>query len=363
MKMLATLTEEVEEVKAAVAVLKAGKTSGRKARRDSVDDIMGMAGRLYVGEDGSVDEDGCEHDHMSLLVATISVIVEQPVSSIEFLGMFHMLMEDVKQVKNSADSSTIKFGRLCLRNLKEVNEWVGVHYTEMQYGLFIDPLLLLDRVFGFDEIDGTAQLERMKLGNQLKIDTEAETAAIISLSFSRPRLFHNGRATTVCNQNASRLNRLKTPADWENACGEGVKTFITRQELNGLEVAITSKIFNGFSGEDNSSKGEAICTICLAASVAFVSNLVNYYMDALFKKLHSHSKFTTAAAWSLTMQILDRILGDLFTPKQGIINGMKRDRVSICGHFLWSSMRTLDVAKPSSCVIGVYQISCNHLRF
>ena len=50
----------------------------------------------------------------------------------------------------------------------------------MQYGLFIDPLLLLDRVFGFDETDGTAQLERMTLGNQLKIDTEAdETAAII----------------------------------------------------------------------------------------------------------------------------------------------------------------------------------------
>ena len=66
MKMMVTLTEDAEAVnKAAVAALKAGTTSGRKARRASVDDIMGMAGRHNVGEDRSVDENGGEHDPTS----------------------------------------------------------------------------------------------------------------------------------------------------------------------------------------------------------------------------------------------------------------------------------------------------------
>jgi hypothetical protein len=116
MKTLVTLTEDGEAVKAAVAELKASTTSGRKVRRDSVDDIMGMTGRLNVEEDGSVDEDGGKHDAMRP-VASISIIVEQPVFSAEILNMVHTLMEDVKQVKNSADSSTIKFGRLGLCNV------------------------------------------------------------------------------------------------------------------------------------------------------------------------------------------------------------------------------------------------------
>ena len=45
------------------------------------------------------------------------------------------------------------------------------------------------------------------------------------------------------------------------------------------------------------------------------------------------------------MQVLDRIVADLYEPKEGASNGMRGDRRSICSHVLWSSFRTLDVAQ------------------
>ena len=81
----------------------------------------------------------------------------------------------------------------------------------------------------------------------------------------------------------------------------------------------------------------------LTASVAFVTQLLNY-VDTLFEKLHIHSKFAVDTAWSLTMQVLDRIVADLYEPKEGTSNGMRGDRKSICSHVLWSSFHTLDVA-------------------
>ncbi len=45
------------------------------------------------------------------------------------------------------------------------------------------------------------------------------------------------------------------------------------------------------------------------------------------------------------MQVFDRILLDLYSPKEGASNGMKGDRKSICSHVLWASFKTLDVAQ------------------
>jgi hypothetical protein len=38
-------------------------------------------------------------------------------------------------------------------------------------------------------------------------------------------------------------------------------------------------------------------------------------------------------------------MSDLYVPKEGVGNGMKGDRSSICSHVLWASFRTLDVAQ------------------
>lgn len=56
--------------------------------------------------------------------------------------------------------------------------------------------------------------------------------------------------------------------------------------------------------------------------MAFITQHLNY-VDALFEELHVY-----------------------FSPKEGVGNGMKEDRASICSHVLWAGFRTqLDVAQ------------------
>lgn len=70
------------------------------------------------------------------------------------------------------------------------------------------------------------------------------------------------------------------------------------------------------------AKAQMVCTLSLTASVAFITQRLNY-VDALFEELHEY-----------------------FSPKEGVGNGMKGDRGSICSDVLWASFRTLlDVAQ------------------
>jgi hypothetical protein len=145
-----------------------------------------------------------------------------------------------------------------------------------------------------------------------------------------------------CDQKTSRLNKLGKPSHWKTG-GEGVRNYIIRQ-MNVLQSSIASDIMYAFGNRPEHTKAQMICTLSLTASVAFITQLLNY-VDALFEKLHIYLKFTVETAWSLTMQVLDRIASDLYVPKEGVGNGMKGDRASIRSHVLWASFRTLDVAQ------------------
>ena len=68
------------------------------------------------------------------------------------------------------------------------------------------------------------------------------------------------------------------------------------------------------------------------------------FIDTIYEKLHTHSKFSADQAWSLTTQILDRVCEDLYAPKEGVAAAMTvEDPASICSHMLWSCFRTHDV--------------------
>ena len=260
----------------------------------------------------------------------------------ELFQKLNQLMEDVNILKISAEASAVKFGNLGLRNLQECSRWVSEHYTEARYGLVIDPLALLDRIFGDDEVDPMTQLKTLESRAKLNIDTGAESSSITSLGHSRPRIFHFGRPTMTCDQRTSRLNKLCKPVHWKTG-GEGVRNYIIKQ-MNVLQTSIGSDIMYSYGNRPDEAKAQMIATLSLTASVAFITQLLNY-IDALFEKLHVYSKFTVETAWSLTMQVLDRICSDLYVPKEGVANGMKGDRRSICAHVLWANFRTLDVAQ------------------
>ena len=82
----------------------------------------------------------------------------------------------------------------------------------------------------------------------------------------------------------------------------------------------------------------------LNATVTFLTQLMGF-IDTIYEKLHTHSKFSADQAWALTTQILDRVCEDLYAPKEGgVVAAMAvDDPSSICAHMLWSCFRTHDV--------------------
>ncbi|KAI2504191.1 hypothetical protein MHU86_10305 [Fragilaria crotonensis] len=83
--------------------------------------------------------------------------------------------------------------------------------------------------------------------------------------------------------------------------------------------------------------------MCLNATITFLTQMLAF-VDTIYDKLVSASKFTAEQGWSLTMKILDRICEDLFSPKEGVVVAMNvEEPASICAHVLWSCFRTHDI--------------------
>ena len=250
------------------------------------------------------------------------------------------LMDEVKILQSSKQNAVIKFGNLGITDLSDCAAWIDVHFKGYHYGLIMDPLLMLDRIYGDEEVGegGGALLKSMELQYKMKIESGSEAAALNALRFSRPRVFHKGRPTIVSVQNKSRLNLLPSHADW-NPGGEGVMDYcITKMNL--LEDSISDEIGHTFGIE---STAHWIATKCLSSTVSFLTQMFGC-VESIYKRLHNFSKFTTEQAWSLTTQVLDRILADLFIPKDNILQSLKsRNTPTTCAQVLLAAFKTHDI--------------------
>ena len=250
------------------------------------------------------------------------------------------LMDDVKALQAAKQHSSVKFGGLGFSDLGDCLTWIEAHFSGHQYGLIMDPLLMLDRIYGDDEMSesGGALLKAMELQHKMKIDSGNEAAALNALRYSRPRIFHKGRPIIVSVQNKSRLNLLASHSDW-NPGGEGVMDFCV-MKMNLLEASIADEIGHTFPLE---STAHWIATKCLSATVSFLTQLYGC-VESIYKRLHNFSKFTTEQAWSLTTQVLERILADLFIPKDNILQSLKaRNTSATCAQVLFASFKTHDI--------------------
>ena len=147
----------------------------------------------------------------------------------------------------------------------------------------------------------------------------------------------------ICDSKTSRLSLLGKPLNWKSGT-DGIRNHIV-ERMNVLQPHIRDDTDYAFGrNHERDGKAQMIATLSLTASVSFITQMLNY-VETLYEKLHIYSKFTSETAWSLAMQVLDRILDDLYTPKEGVSSGMKGDRESICANLLWSSFKTLDVAQ------------------
>ena len=132
------------------------------------------------------------------------------------LSILSKLMQDVKNLQTSKQNTSVKFAGLGISDLSDCSDWIAKHLPGHQYGLIMDPLLMLDRIYGDDEVSegGGALLKSMELQHKMKIDSGAEAAALNALRFSRPRVFHKGRPTIVSDH--SEQVSIERPS---NSCG------------------------------------------------------------------------------------------------------------------------------------------------
>ena len=82
------------------------------------------------------------------------------------------LIADVKSLKASiTDGQAIKFAELGLRDVRDTVKWVEKEIPNLRYGLFMDPLLMFERIYGDDEEDSGTFLKSMETRLKLKIET------------------------------------------------------------------------------------------------------------------------------------------------------------------------------------------------
>ena len=343
---------ELEVIKAKMAELDAEVGSFSRSKRQKIgtqqrnsnvdqpmmDDLINMLSTEHITRNTGErnDEDG-----ESLDEAISQKMEEQFPRVADQIGM---LVRDVGILKASTEDKSIKFGGLGLRDLSEYGEWVNQSFTTLRYGLVMDPLLMLDRIFGSDDMDGDSQFKVLESRVKLKIKTGAEAAAIKALHFNRPRLFHKGRvAMTSSERNTSKLSKLPHYKNWKSG-GEGVMNYVIKQ-MNLIYSTVSHDIEYAFGSDPTLRDAKAVASASLNATVTFLTQLLGF-IDAIYQKLHSDSKFSGDQAWSLTTQILDRVCEDLYAPKEEVAEAMTvEDPSSICAHLLWACFRTHDVMK------------------
>ena len=92
---------------------------------------------------------------------------------------------------------SVKFGNLGWRSIFDYQEWIKTNFKTNPYGLIINPLLMLDRVFGSEDGENDNHLKALESRVKLKIATGREAASIKALHYKRPRLFHSGSSVHV----------------------------------------------------------------------------------------------------------------------------------------------------------------------
>jgi hypothetical protein len=252
------------------------------------------------------------------------------------------LVVDVGLLKAAATDKALKFGGLGLRSIQDCQVWIEENFSCYRYGLIMDPLLMLDRVFGNDGLESkTNQLKIWESRIKLKISTGAEQSALQAINFKRPQLFHSGKTAMVSERNKSKLNQIPTFAAWKSG-GEGVRNYIVNQ-MNIIYASMTEEIAYALGCDSRFMKANALALRSLNDTVTFLTQLMNY-IDVVYERLHAVSKFTAEQSWSLTTQVLDRICEELYSPKEGIGGVMSvDDPSSVCCHMLWACFKTHDI--------------------
>lgn len=361
------INPEIDFLKARVVVLEQEQEWNRRNAESNKSARVGMTGQRTAGASGSVDdlmemlgnnnlESGQWGEHAPNPCPLVKDSTTEAAGVVRDTGLSNSLastlaktvtaveklVHDVGELKACVEDKSVKFGGLGLRTIHDCNDWVQTHFTSYRYGLIMDPLLMLDRIFGArDGINKSNQFKTWEARLKLKISTGAEEAAITALQYNRPQIFHTGMTEMVTARNKSKLNKLPNVRAWKSA-GEGVRHFIVKR-MNLMHTTMLNEIGYAFGSDPGSMKAHSLAVTSLNDTITFLTQLLNF-IDTLYERLNVQSQFTPEQSWSLSTQILDRICEELYESKEGVTEAMTvEEPSSVCCHMLWACFRTHDV--------------------
>ena len=180
------INESVLEVKTDLVMVRTEQSvgfNGPGLDRDDTDELMDYV----VAEEGGRGH--VRHGQSSGAVPLVSpakkVVREGDGDSDEgVMTILTKLIDDVKTLQSSKPNTTIKFGGLGIAHLSDCAEWIKKNFSGHQYGLIMDPLLMLDRIYGEDEVVEGSLLKGMDLQDKMNIGSAASICRAVRRSGS-----------------------------------------------------------------------------------------------------------------------------------------------------------------------------------
>ena len=312
-----------------------------KVAGTSMDDLLRMLDGNLLGQPAESPNPGGQPD-IPGPSQNVFEFADDKESDVGTSAVLKQLVAEVAMLKAGALDTTVKFGGMGLRSIQDCQAWINQNFACYRYGLIMDPLLMLDRIWGDDGLGNKAnQLKTWESRVKLGITTGAEEAALQAIMVKRPQLFHSGKTAMVSERNKSKLSQLPNFGAWKSG-GEGVRNYVVRQ-MNVIYSTLSQEISYALGHDPALAKANALAVRSLNDTITFITQLMNF-VDTMYERLNSESKFTSDQAWSLTTQILDRICEELYAPKEGVGGAMKIEApASVCCHILWAAFKTHDI--------------------
>ena len=201
------LNEAVDDVKTDLVLVRTEQSTRYVTPGSTPEDATDELMDYIMSEDKDMASTARRSSTTSAVVTPTKGSLEDDDEDKSVMSILSKLVEDVRNLQSGKKSMSIQFAGLGFTELSDCAAWIEKNYSGYQYGLIMDPLLMLDRIYGDDDVsDSDAFLKSMEVRYKMKIDSGNEAAALNALMFARPRIFHEGRPTIVSVQNKSRLN-------------------------------------------------------------------------------------------------------------------------------------------------------------
>jgi hypothetical protein len=202
-------------------------------------------------------------------------------------------------------------------------------------GLVVDIHIVIEHVHFC--ISGQDSIGQMDKSFKFKIKTLADAIAMTSFETKIPRYFSQSSAHKVVKQDASYFDTISMYKEWDLP-NSGYCTRL-KEELVTFRAAHQHNIDEYVQRE---SLAYALATMALTESVTWLEGFI-VFLDDYHSDLEK-AKFGSKKAWHVTTRLGRRMMMEITSPRNGIINSFQvGSNDQICQRIFWPVLKSHDI--------------------